>query len=113
MINRVVRDFGAEDVAQITDTYHAWRGEDHAIERRGVYEDVSGFCYSASLDDIKSHGYVLTPGRFVGAEDELDDGVPFEEKFDALKVRLEEQFVKGENLQLDIIKIINNKQVLN
>ena len=47
-----------------------------------------GFCFSASLEDIKTHGYVLTPGRFVGAEDELDDGVPFEEKFDALSTKL-------------------------
>ena len=51
------------------------------------YEDISGFCYSASLEDIKTNGYVLTPGRFVGAEDEIDDGVPFEEKFEALKER--------------------------
>ncbi len=52
------------------------------------YEDISGFCHSASLDDIKTNNYVLTPGRFVGAEDELDDGVPFEEKFANLKVEL-------------------------
>ena len=92
MVDRARREFSAEDTAQISDTYHAWRGEEHAIETRWRYEDVSGFCYSASLEDIKTHGYVLTPGRFVGAEDELDDGVPFEEKFEALKRTLEQQF---------------------
>ncbi len=99
MVDRVVREFSAEDVAQISDTYHAWRGEADTIERRGEYEDVSGFCYSASLEDIKTHGYVLTPGRFVGAEDEIDDGVPFEEKFEALKIKLEEQFELGKLLE--------------
>jgi type I restriction enzyme M protein len=102
MINRTVRDFGAGDVAEISDAYHAWRGEADAIERRGEYEDVAGYCYSASLEDIKAHGYVLTPGRFVGAEDELDDGVPFEEKFESLKVRLGEQFDEGKKLEQQV-----------
>ena len=62
-----------EDVAKISDTYHVWRGQSDAIERRGAYKNISGFCYSANLDEIKSNGYVLTPGRFVGAEDEIDD----------------------------------------
>jgi type I restriction enzyme M protein len=102
MVTRVVREFSVEDTAQITDTYHAWRGEEHAIERRGQYEDVSGFCYSASLEDIKKSDYVLTPGRFVGAEDELDDGVPFEEKFEALKAELNKQFDVSDSLQIGI-----------
>ena len=59
---------------------------------------MAGFCFSATVADIKTHGYVLTPGRFVGAEDELDDGVPFEEKFSALKKQLEEQFTKNDRL---------------
>jgi type I restriction enzyme M protein len=100
--DRVRRDFSAEDVAQISDTYHAWRGEEHAIKRRGEYEDVSSFCFSASLEDVKTHGYVLTPGRFVGAEDELDDDVPFEEKFEALKAKLAEQFDEGKKLEAEI-----------
>ena len=99
MVDRVRRDFSNDDVLQISDTYHAWRGQTHAIERRGEYKDVSGFCYSASLEDIKTHGYVLTPGRFVGAEDELDDGVPFEEKFIELKNSLAEQFNESDRLQ--------------
>jgi len=108
MTNRVIREFSAEDTLKISDTYHAWRGQTDAIERRGDYEDVSGFSYSASLEDIKTQGYVLTPGRFVGAEDELDDGVPFEEKFDALKAKLTEQFDKGSTLEKRILKTLQN-----
>ena len=108
LVDRVRRDFSTDDVAQISDTYHAWRGQSEAIERRGEYEDVSGFCYSASLADIKSHGYVLTPGRFVGAEDELDDGVPFEEKFSELKKTLAEQFIESDRLQ-SLIKVKLNE----
>lgn len=76
--------------------------EADAIERRGDYEDVAGFSFSAKLDDIKEHGHVLTPGRFVGAEDEEDDGVPFEAKFTALKNELEEQFAEGNRLKEEI-----------
>ena len=100
--NVSVKYFSNDDVAQISDTYHAWRGQSDAIERRGEYEDVSGFCYSANLEDIKTHGYVLTPGRFVGAEDELDDGVPFEEKFETLKARLADQFEESKRLERQI-----------
>ena len=107
MVDRVVREFSVEDTAQISDTYHAWRGEEHAIERRGDYEDVSGFCYSASLEDIKAHGFVLTPGRFVGAEDELDDGVPFEEKFALLKDEVKKQFLIGRKLEQKIDAIFD------
>ncbi len=99
LVDRVRRELSAEDIAQITNTYHAWRGGEHAIERHGEYEDESGFCYSASLEDIKTNDYILTPGRFVGAEEELDDGVPFEEKFAILKEKLEKQFSEGERLQ--------------
>ncbi len=107
MFDRVVREFSAEDTAQISDTYHAWRGEEHAIDRRGEYEDVSGFCYSASLEDIKTHGYVLTPGRFVGAEDEIDDGVVFADKFKELKAELGQHFTESERLQKLIEEKIN------
>ena len=102
MVDRVRRDFSNDDVAHISDTYHAWRGQSDATERRGKYEDVSGFCYSASFEDIKTHGYTLTPGRFVGAEDALDDGVLFGKKFEDLKGKLKEQFVKGQALEKQI-----------
>jgi type I restriction enzyme M protein len=88
MVDRARREFGDDDVAKIADAYHAWRGEEDAIERQGEYEDVASFCFSAKLEDIEEHGYVLTPGRFVGAEDEEDDGVPFEEKLSALKEKV-------------------------
>jgi type I restriction enzyme M protein len=106
MVNRVVREFSAEDTARISDTYHAWRGEEHAIERRGEYEDVSGFCYSASVDEVKKHGYVLTPGRFVGAEDEVDDGVSFEEKMDNLVNNLDKRFQSESDLNKKIKDIL-------
>jgi len=106
MVDRTRRELGEDDIAQISDTYHAWRGEADAIERRGEYEDVAGFSFSAKVDDIKEHGYVLTPGRFVGAEDELDDGIPFEDKFTALKVKLGEQFAKGQNLENTINSVL-------
>ena len=107
MVDRARRDFSAEDVARITHTYHAWRGEKRAIEKRGAYEDISGFCYSASLEDIKANGYVLTPGRFVGAEDEIDDGVVFADKFKELKAELGQHFTESERLQKLIEEKIN------
>ena len=95
MRDRVLRDFTNEDIAKVADTFHAWqRGEG--------YEDVAGFCKSASLDDIKKHDFVLTPGRYVGAEDVEDDGVPFAERFAALQATLEEQFAEGERLTTTI-----------
>ena len=102
LVDRVRRELSDGDIAKISDTYHAWRGEKHAIERRGEYKDVSGFCISASLADIKTQDYVLTPGRYVGAEDEIDDGVPFEEKFEALKIQLRSQFAEGQKLEKNI-----------
>jgi type I restriction enzyme M protein len=99
MTSRVVRDLSVEDVAQISDTYHAWRGEEHVIERCGEYEDISGFCCSASLEDIKDNDYELSPGRFVGSEDEIDDDVPFEEKFRLLNEKIKVQFSEGVSLQ--------------
>ncbi|MFO0911347.1 MAG: class I SAM-dependent DNA methyltransferase [Pirellulales bacterium] len=76
LVDRTRRELTDADVQKIADTYHAWRGEDGA----GEYADVAGFCKSASMDDIRKHGHVLTPGRYVGAADVEDDGEPFEEK---------------------------------
>ncbi len=111
MVDRVRRDFSNEDVALISDTYHAWRGQSDAIERHGEYEDVSGFCYSGSLEDIKTNGYVLTPSRFVGAENELDDDVPFEEKFESISMKLNQYFQKGKEIQSKIESSLNLIQV--
>ncbi len=98
LVDRTRREFSDEDIAKITGTYHAWRGEKEA----GEYEDVAGFCKSASLEEIKEHGYVLTPGRYVGAEATEDDDTPFEERFAALKEKLEGQFTEAERLTATI-----------
>ena len=76
MMDRTRRDLSPEDIARVADTYHVWRGGSDA----GEYEDVPGFCKSATLEEIRKHGHVLTPGRYVGAEPQPDDGVPFEDK---------------------------------
>jgi type I restriction enzyme M protein len=76
LVDRTRRELTDEEVQKIADTYHAWRGEEGA----GEYADVAGFCKSASMDDIRKHGHVLTPGRYVGATEQEDDGEPFEEK---------------------------------
>jgi len=94
MVDRTRREFSDEDIAKIAGTYHAWRGEKVA----GEYADVPGFCKAASLEEIKGHGYVLTPGRYVGAEAAEDDDTPFEERFAALKEKLEGQFAEAERL---------------
>jgi type I restriction enzyme M protein len=94
LVDRTRKEFSDDDVAKIANTYHAWRGEPDA----GVYVDVPGFCKAASLEEIKSHGYVLTPGRYVGAADVEDDDVPFAESLGALKAKLEEQFAAANSL---------------
>lgn len=80
MVDRTRRELTDEDVKKIANTYHAWRGEKNA----GEYADLPGFCKSATLEEIKKQGYVLTPGRYVGAEEQEDDGEPFEEKMKRL-----------------------------
>ena len=95
MIDRVLRELKAEDIKTIADTYHQWRDDEG-------YEDVAGFCYSAELAEIEKHGFVLTPGRYVGAADEEDDGVPFEEKMKALVLSLGSQLSNSEKLNKEI-----------
>ncbi|WP_374765257.1 class I SAM-dependent DNA methyltransferase [Yunchengibacter salinarum] len=94
LVDRTRRELSEEDIAQITRTYHAWRGEPDA----GAYEDSPGFCKSATLDDIREHNHVLTPGRYVGAVAADEDDVPFEERFAELKETLAEQFAEAEEL---------------
>jgi type I restriction enzyme M protein len=94
LIDRVHRDLTVEDVVRIAGTYHAWRGDKGA----GKYEDVPGFCKSATTEEIAAHGCVLTPGRYVGAEDIEDDGEPFEDKMARLTAKLEEQFAESARL---------------
>lgn len=97
MKDRVLRDFTADDIKKLADTFHAWQmGED--------YEDVAGFCYSASIDDMKKHDFVLTPGRYVGAADQKEDTEPFAEKMTRLTAQLKDQFIEGDRLELVIKK---------
>ncbi|WP_253652354.1 class I SAM-dependent DNA methyltransferase [Vibrio sp. Y51_MX_L26] len=102
MKDRVLRDFTRDDIQKVADLYHAWKtGE----EVNGVaYEDQSGFCKSATLEDIKKHDFVLTPGRYVGAAEELDDGIPFAEKMATLTEKLGEQFAESAKLEAEIKK---------
>jgi type I restriction enzyme M protein len=94
MVDRTRKELSGADIENIARAYHAWRGETAA----GVYEDVPGFCKSATLADTAAHGNVLTPGRYVGAADVEDDELPFAERFSALRLTLEEQFAQEKQL---------------
>jgi type I restriction enzyme M protein len=98
LIDRVHRELSNEDIAKIANTYHAWRGDPAAANAPAAYADVPGFCKSATLDDIRHHGHILTPGRYVGAADVEDDGEPFDDKMQRLTAELREQTEEGANL---------------
>ena len=98
LVDRTRRELTDEEVKKIADTYHAWRGEPKA----GEYADVAGFCKSASLEDIRKHGHVLTPGRYVGAAAQEDDGEPFEEKMLRLSALWREQRTQAAELDVAI-----------
>ena len=117
MVSRVNRELTEEDIAKITDTYHAWRGAPVAAvyDRRTSpgetsdghrpplqYEDIPGFCKSATTEEIAKHSFVLTPGRYVGAADVEDDGEPFEEKMPRLVAELHAQFAESAKLEAAI-----------
>jgi type I restriction enzyme M protein len=96
MTGALVRE--SEKVARIARTYYAWRGEQDA----GAHENVPGFCKSAALEEIRTHGHVLTPGRYVGAETQEDDGEPFAEKMKRLTAGLREQMAEARKLDAAI-----------
>ena len=98
MVDRTHRELTNEDIARITDTYHAWRGEEDA----GDYADVPGFCKSATLEEVRKHGHVLTPGRYVGAEAQEDDGELFEDKMKRLVAELRQQQAEAAKLDAAI-----------
>ncbi|MCL6444981.1 MAG: SAM-dependent methyltransferase, partial [Alicyclobacillus sp.] len=100
MVDRTHRELTDEEIQKIARTYHAWRGEKDA----GKYEDLPGFCKSATLDEIRAHGYVLTPGRYVGAEVQDEDDVPFEEKMHRLVAELRQQQAEAAKLDEAIWK---------
>ncbi len=108
LVDRTHRELTDGDLAKIAVTYHAWRGDPPAPELRQAgkdsakYADVPGFCKATKLDDIRKHGHVLTPGRYVGAEAIEDDGEPFEEKMKRLAMTLREQQTTAKKLDAAI-----------
>ncbi len=122
LVDRVHRDLTEEDIAKIADTYHAWSGrggsawQARKVDPAGVvagkepvptgetrpYADVAGFCKSATLQEIREQGYVLTPGRYVGAAELEEDDEPFEQKMARLTKELEAQFEESDKLEKQI-----------
>jgi type I restriction enzyme M protein len=98
MVDRTHRELTNDDIARIARTYHAWRGERDA----GEYADVPGFCTSATTEQIAEHRHVLTPGRYVGAEDVEEDDEPIDEKIGRLTKKLYEAFEESDRLQAEI-----------
>jgi type I restriction enzyme M protein len=92
---RVHRVFSEADVARIAETTYRWRQSGEVL---GEYQDVPGFCCSVKLEEIREHGYVLTPGRYVGAEAVTDDDEEFAEKMERLTTLLSEQMAKSTEL---------------
>jgi type I restriction enzyme M protein len=101
MIDRVHRELNDEDIEKIAGTYHAWRGDKDCKKK---YEDIPGFCKSATFDDIRKHNHILTPGRYVGAAEVEDDGEPFDEKMARLTAELKKQMEEGAKLDKQIWK---------
>lgn len=89
MVDRVRREFSEDDIERIAGTYRRWRAKPETIEAKGwkAYTDEAGFCKSEGLETIRKYDHVLIPGRYVGAAEVEDDGVPFEEKFEALRAK--------------------------
>ncbi len=95
LIDRVHRELSPDEIRKIASTYHAWRGDKGSSK----YQDITGFCKSTTHDEIRAHGHVLTPGRYVGTEEVEDDGEPFDEKMKRLSKTLTEQFAEGAKLE--------------
>lgn len=98
LVDRTHREFTEEDTQKIAKTYHDWRSKE------SKYEDIKSFCKSATLPDIQKHGYVLTPGRYVGITDAIDDGIPFADKMAQLTATLKEQMAQEEQMNEEIKK---------
>ena len=100
MVSRRHRELTEPEISRIADTYHAWCREKGAAD----YEDVPGFCRSAALDDVRQHGHVLTPGRYVGAEPADEDGEPFDAKMKRLAAAWRTQQAEAARLDVEIAK---------
>ncbi|MFA4892707.1 type I restriction-modification system subunit M [Brevundimonas sp.] len=111
LVDRTRREFSDGpngDIAKIAETYHRWRNRPEANSAAGLtpYEDEPGFCRSATLDEVRGHGHVLSPGRYVGAADVEDDGVGFEERLAGLRAKLAQQFEAGQTLEARIFDML-------
>ena len=98
LVDRTHRELTDEDITRIADTYHAWRGEAGV----GDYVETPGFCKAVTLEEVRKHGHVLTPGRYVGVEAQEDDGEPFEEKMKRLAAELRQQQAEAQKLDAAI-----------
>ncbi|MEX2304948.1 MAG: N-6 DNA methylase, partial [Waddliaceae bacterium] len=106
MADRTHRDLDADaDIKYIVDTYHSWRGDevDHESFKNG-YQDISGFCKAIKTEEVQEHDFVLTPGRYVGAEEIEDDGISFDEKMKELTQTLAEQMERSNELDEEVKK---------
>lgn len=97
MVTRRLRELSEKDIKNVAKMYHNYQNNEN-------YENVKGFCYCASIEEIKSNDYVLTPGRYVGVEDTEDDGIPFEEKMKNITSDLSKQFEESHRLEEEIKK---------
>ncbi|WP_300000542.1 class I SAM-dependent DNA methyltransferase [uncultured Cedecea sp.] len=95
MKDRALRDLTKDDIAKIADTFHTWQADKE-------YEDIAGFCFSATLEDIQKNDFVLTPGRYVGAAEQEEDDVPFAEKMTWLTQQLKDQMEESAELEKQI-----------
>jgi type I restriction enzyme M protein len=103
MVDRRHRELTVEGIKKIADTYHVWRGE--PIDGQTVeYQNVPGFCKAAKLDEIRKQSHILTPGRYVGAEENMEDEIAFETKMKRLTAELTEQLRESRKLDEEIEK---------
>ncbi|MBZ5752179.1 type I restriction-modification system subunit M [Metabacillus rhizolycopersici] len=98
MVDRRHRELVEDDIQKIAETYHKWRN------LNGEHADINGFCKSSTLDEVREHEYVLTPGRYVGIGDVEDDGISFDEKMGKLTKELSDLFSKSKSLEDEIRK---------
>ncbi len=108
MVDRAHAELTDDEVQRLADTYHAWQGRPgRRTDVVAEYGDVAGYCMSATTEEIAGHGYVLTPGRYVGAEALEEDDEPFDEKMGRLSSELISQFEKGADLEERIKKSLS------